>query len=287
MAYSQYKKLSIQAYNTNNNTWGANGVTGDDLNTGCFGPLDYILGGISTFTNPSGSISLSFTAGGTGDVQQAMWRFTGTITADTTVTTAVGNATTYLNGYYLWSNTTSGSFTITLTTANGSVVLPQGRRGILYVNNVNSIAPFIVAIAGSSTADPIPGNGTTKMLFAMASPPSGWTQVVSYNNYALRLVSGTGAGTGGSTGFTSVFTSRTPAGTNSSSVATSTVPKDGWTASGLFTSGLLAVEAGSSNPTSGQSSDRSITGTAAAQTFTGTAMDFAVSYVDTILASRD
>lgn len=286
MAVTQYKKLAAPAYNTLNNAWGANGATGTDLNTGVMGPLDYMLGGISTFTNPSGAISLSFTAGGTGDVQQAMFRFTGTITADTTVTTAAGDATTYFNGVYTFSNTTSGSYTITLTTANGSVVLPQGRRGILYVNNVNSVAPFIVAIAGSTAADPIPGNGTTKMLFAMAAAPSGWTQVTSYNNYALRLVSGTGAGTGGSTGFTSVFTSRTPAGTVTTT-GTATVPKNGYGSGGSTASGgYLTVSLGSTSPLGILSADIAAT-LSATSTFTGTPMDFAVLYLDTILASRD
>ncbi len=285
MAFTQFKKLSAQAFNTANNTWGAGGTTGVDLNTGLISLVDYALGGFSTFTNPSGATSLSFTAGGGGDVQNGLWRWTGTISADTTITTAAGDATTYLNGFYGWSNTTSGSFTLTLTTANGSVVLPQGRRGVLYVNNVNSIAPFIVAIAGSSTADPVPAG--TSCIFKQAAAPSGYTQVTSLNDYALRLVSGTGAGTGGSVGFTTAFASQTPVGTNSTT--TVTVPYNGYTgASSISTAGFITVASGGTFPPAGlvwMSADRTLTSTA--PTFTGTAINLAVQYVNLINATRD
>ncbi len=203
MAFTQFKKLSAQGFNTANNTWGAGGTTGVDLNTGLISLVDYALGGISTFTNPSGATSLSFTAGGGGDVQNALWRWTGTISADTTITAAAGDATTYLNGLYAWSNTTSGSFTLTLTTANGSVVLPQGRRGVLYVNNVNSVAPFIVSMVGSGTADPIPA--ASKMMFYNASAPAGWT-AVALNDYGIKIVTnGGGAVASGSVAYSTLF----------------------------------------------------------------------------------
>lgn len=49
----------------------------------------------------------------------------------------------------------------------------------------------------------------TKSLFYQASAPTGWTQVVSLNDYALRLVSGTGGTTGGTTAFSTVFSNQT------------------------------------------------------------------------------
>jgi hypothetical protein len=55
------------------------------------------------------------------------------------------------------------------------------------------------------------------MFFANASAPSGWTQNVANNNFALRLVSGAGGGTGGNQGFTTAFASQTPSGSVSSS----------------------------------------------------------------------
>ncbi len=43
------------------------------------------------------------------------------------------------------------------------------------------------------------------MLFFQASAPTGFTQVTTQNNKALRVVSGSGGGAGGSASFTSVF----------------------------------------------------------------------------------
>lgn len=283
MAFTQYKKLSAQAYNTNNNTWGANGTTGSDLNTGLISLVDYALGGISTFTNPSGATSLSFTAGGGGDVQNCIWRWTGTITADTTVTTAAGDATTYLNGAYFWSNTTSGSFTITLTTANGSVVLPQGRRGILYVNNVNSVAPFIVAMVGSSTADPIPTGSV--MLFYQNAAPSGWTLVTSQNNKALRVVSSAGGVAGGTNSFSTVFAQ---SATGSHVLTTSEIPAHTHAAAAgnfvITAAGSSYAPTGSGSGTSYQSAATASAGSGGGHTHTFT-MD--VAYIDVLLCSRD
>lgn len=46
----------------------------------------------------------------------------------------------------------------------------------------------------------------TKLVFAQASAPAGWTQDTSANDMALRVVSGTGGGTGGSMGLSSATT---------------------------------------------------------------------------------
>lgn len=50
----------------------------------------------------------------------------------------------------------------------------------------------------------------TVSLYYQASAPTGWTQVTSLNDYALRIVSGVGGTTGGTTAFSTVFTNQTP-----------------------------------------------------------------------------
>jgi hypothetical protein len=67
----------------------------------------------------------------------------------------------------------------------------------------NNNAVFIVT--GSPLAFP---TGTT-MVFAQSAAPTGWTQNVGINDFALRVTSGAGGGVGGSTGFTTVFAART------------------------------------------------------------------------------
>jgi len=49
----------------------------------------------------------------------------------------------------------------------------------------------------------IPQNSIS--IFYQAAAPSGWTQITTQNNKALRVVSGTGGGQGGSIAFTTAF----------------------------------------------------------------------------------
>jgi hypothetical protein len=70
----------------------------------------------------------------------------------------------------------------------------------------------------------------TATLFQQTSAPTGWTKVTTYNDYALRIVSGSGGGTGGSVAFSSAFTAQTVS-------TTATVPAPG--ASGTQNPGAL------------------------------------------------
>jgi hypothetical protein len=47
------------------------------------------------------------------------------------------------------------------------------------------------------------------MLFYQSAAPTGWTQVTTQNNKALRVVSGTGGVAGGTTAFSTVFANQT------------------------------------------------------------------------------
>jgi hypothetical protein len=71
-------------------------------------------------------------------------------------------------------------------------------------NAVNGILPVANGGTGSSTG--IFPTGTA-MLFQQTTAPTGWTKVTTYNNYALRIVSGS-ASSGGSVGFTTAFSSQ-------------------------------------------------------------------------------
>ena len=52
----------------------------------------------------------------------------------------------------------------------------------------------------------------SRMLFAQSSAPAGWTKDTTYNDYALRVTTGT-ASSGGSVNFSSVMTTQSLAGT--------------------------------------------------------------------------
>jgi hypothetical protein len=133
----------------------------------------------------------------------------------------------------------------------------------------------------------------TVMLFVQTAAPTGWTKSTTHNNKALRIVSGT-ASSGGTTAFTTVFASRTPAGTVGATTLTTTqIPSHSHPPTGNnfltynATGGTGALNAGTQlyglatatgNTGGGGSHDHS---------FTGTAMDFAVQYVDAIIATKN
>jgi hypothetical protein len=153
--------------------------------------------------------------------------------------------------------------------------------------------------------------GGSLMLFQQTTAPTNWTKGTTHNNKALRVVTGT-ATPGGSTAFTSVFASRTPAG--SVSVSGGTVGDHtlslrsdsiSRTPMGLHIQGQLSAGApgsgtpqytppalrgvqpsntGGNNEGSGAHSHPFSVGSAS---FSGSAMDFAVQYVDIIICSKN
>jgi hypothetical protein len=173
------------------------------------------------------------------------------------------------------------------------------------------VTPFIVDNSGNvgiGTATPVsaleiasPGVFTgawaylpsgTAMMFVQTSAPTGWTKSTTHDNKALRVVSGT-ASSGGTTAFTSVFTSRTittanmpshthgitdPGHTHSMTPTASTTNAFGGTNSGSLTNFASSITGTTASATTG------ITINSAGS---GTAMDFAVQYVDVIIATKD
>ena len=130
------------------------------------------------------------------------------------------------------------------------------------------------AIAGFPTG--------TAMLFVQTAAPTGWTKSTTHDNKALRVVSGT-ASSGGSVAFTTAFASGLSAGATTLSTAqmpshahTFTYQGGGGGATGLNAS-VTFIESGTftTNAQGGGGSH------------THTMPSFAVSYVDTIIATKD
>jgi hypothetical protein len=151
-------------------------------------------------------------------------------------------------------------------------------------------------VSGSNVTGTVFPSGTL-MLFQQTAAPTGWTKQTTHNDKTLRVVSGT-ASSGGSTAFTSVFTSRTPAGTvGNTTLSASQLGNHthAYTAPSSNNSGLNAqyvskapsgnfqVPSGAGANTGGINEG---SGGAHNHGFTGTAMDFAVQYVDLIIASK-
>lgn len=141
------------------------------------------------------------------------------------------------------------------------------------------------------------------MLFQQTSAPSGWTKQTSHDNKALRVVTGT-ATPGGSTAFTSVFASRTPAGSvsvtgGSVGNTTLTVPQlpshshpgggtGNFSAASPFPStGNVSVNSSANTGSTGGDGAHNHPFTDSTATFSGTALDFAVHYVDVIICAKN
>jgi hypothetical protein len=145
----------------------------------------------------------------------------------------------------------------------------------------------------------------TVMLFAQTAAPTGWTKNTSTgNNTALRLVTGT-ASTGGSVAFTTAFASQTPSGSVSVSgsagnttLSTPQIPSHSHPAStrgsvsppfnafGIATPSEPVAGTATTNATGGGGSHNHPL-TISSSTFSGNAINLAVSYVDVIRATKD
>lgn len=130
----------------------------------------------------------------------------------------------------------------------------------------------------------------TAMLFVQTFAPTGWTKSTAHDNKALRVVSGT-AGSGGTTAFTSVFTSRTITTANMPA-HTHTVTDPGHTHAGYYlkndTTGTIYPAGGGATVVNYYGAVTSATtGVTINSAGSGTAMDFAVQYVDVIIATKD
>jgi len=197
MPTTQNKGYSVQSAGQNPGTWGVGAPTA--LNEGMIAIVDTNMAGISTFSVSASNVTLLMS-----DVQNCMYRFTGTLTASIVVSPSGSGSPTpasLFNGFYYFENVTSGNFTITVTTGVGSVVLPQSRRGILFVDSTNG--PRIVALVALATLDPIPSGSV--MPFYQNAAPAGWTIYSAVNDSALRVVSSGGGVTSGSVAYSTLF----------------------------------------------------------------------------------
>lgn len=166
----------------------------------------------------------------------------------------------------------NSSFTISKISATGTPSATTYLRGD---------GSWATVSAGGTT---IPAG--TVMLFAQTSAPTGFTKITTHDNKALRVVSGT-AGSGGSVAFTTAFASQAVSGTvGNTTLTTAQMPSHSHSGGVNQTSNLAGGN------TDGSLNFFTSTGSTGGggshnHSFTGTAINLAVQYVDVILASKD
>lgn len=153
---------------------------------------------------------------------------------------------------------------------------------ILTSNGASSLPSFQDSTSGFPSG--------TIMLFAQTSAPTGWTKnTTTNNNSALRVVTGT-ASTGGTVDFTTAFASQSVAGTNSSyTLTTPDIPAHTHTKQGANTTLNLATGVTGVNVLDQTANNTGSTGGGGGHThtFTGTAINLSVKYVDIIQAQKN
>jgi hypothetical protein len=194
----------------------------------------------------------------------------------------------------------SGAVSGALGATNGGTGQSSLTANNVLLGNGTSAVNFV---APGTSGNVLTSNGTTwtsgsapgfpsgtVLLFYQAAAPTGWTQVTTQNNKALRVVSGTGGSTGGSVAFTTAFASQSAGGTvGSTTLSTSEMPSHthtySVTESGAFgfqvTQKLFSADGRTltTNSTGGGGSHN--------HSFTGSSINLAVQYIDIILASRN
>lgn len=199
---------------------------------------------------------------------------------------AVTDGTDWEVGYgtFTTSGTTLARSTIRASSNSGSPVSWSAGTKEIWCN------------ASAGFVDVLPSD--TVMLFVQTSAPTGWTKSVTHNDKALRVVSGT-ASSGGSVAFTTAFASKTPAGTVSGTVGNSALsiaqlaahPHSVPSYSGGSGTNATSLAQGSDTPSGTVSSNNngsgSVHGHSWSGSFSGTAINLAVQYVDVIIATRN
>jgi hypothetical protein len=169
-----------------------------------------------------------------------------------------------------------------------NVRLAVGSNGQVLTANSSATTGLSWAAAGGGSAFP----SGTLMLFQQTSAPTGWTKQTTHDNKALRVVSGS-ASSGGSVAFTTAFASQGVSGSvGNTTLSTSQMPSHAhnanWSTSGAqgTDTGRFVTGANLGGSAAGYIANEG-GGGSHNHTFSGTAINLAVSYVDLIIASAN
>jgi hypothetical protein len=212
--YSPNLRIELIASGEQANTWGL--TTNNNLGA----LIEQAISGETSIVMADANVTLTALDGAVDQSRSMILNITGTNTA---IRNIIAPA---VNKLYVVANNTGGGFAIGIQTASGTTTLiPSGGSAVLWCDGTNfnysvTAAPQIQLAADPTLADQaatkhyvdaLLPSGTT-LLFYQSAAPTGWTQVTSLNDYALRLVSGTGGSTGGSVAFSSAFVSQAVTG---------------------------------------------------------------------------
>lgn len=160
---------------------------------------------------------------------------------------------------------------------------------VQYKQGAGTFAAWTISLAAPAPVT-IPSGSQT--LFYNAAAPTGWTQNTNADDYAIRLVNGAGGSPGGSVAFSTAFASKAVTGSNSATtLAAAHLPPHTHSNTGYdgATGGTAVANSGISGLqfTVTTGAGDSLLGQPHNHTFSGTAINLAVRYINMILCIKD
>jgi hypothetical protein len=196
-----------------------------------------------------------------------------------------------------WADTTAGVLKRRNTANNAWISVMSLTLAISGFGEALITAVDAAAARATLGADAFPAG--TKMLFQQTNAPTGWTKDTTHNDKALRVVSGA-AGSGGTAAFSTVMASRTPAGAvggtalteaqlpaHAHAMSANSSGSDNLFAATYTTTSVRESSVTAASGTKNNGTQNTGGGATHTHSFTGTAMDFAVQYVDLIIATKN
>lgn len=245
-----------------------------------------------------------------GQVQDSTSIYAATSSNDTITATLSPAITAYATGQMFLAKlggTNTGAATLNYNTV-GAKDIKKGKAGSLAMvaGDLTAGRMALFAYDGTNfqdlTAPEFPTG--TKMIFWQTTPPTGWTKDTNHNDKALRISSGA-ASTGGTVAFETAFASQSVAGTiGGTAISIAQMPlhghpmridegtnndtdSTGGIALSLDDSTNYAAFTGTPSATPGEQIGGTGGGATHDHTFTGTAINLDVMFVDVVLATKD
>lgn len=151
-----------------------------------------------------------------------------------------------------------------------------------FLNEFRDYVSYMLGATGLP-ADSIVGGipAGSKVLFAQAAAPTGWTKDTTHNDKSIRVVSGTGGGSGGVQAFSTVF-GRTASDASSLSIAQLAAHTHSLPMTTNNTAGTTKSSADRITTSAGFNSGSEGSGSAHAH-----GLDLRVQYVDVIICTKN